>query len=205
MANSTTGHDLRVKLKKTLRPYNTYGLDSVIDLSTTLQEYSIEFTTINSGVTDGCLQFYLYPFAEKTDIYYIDNVRLEKVVNNTPEVIGKSPTGMNIPVTARINLNFITAMDNASVEAAFSTLPATNGSFAWNGNNMTYTPDSNLAYNQTYNVTVGTGAKDLAGNMLSPYSWQFTTALPSLNNLNLISNPGFESGKLTGRSTRMEQ
>src|SRR5574340_884596 len=30
VANSTTGHDLRVKLKKTLRPYNTYGLDTVI-------------------------------------------------------------------------------------------------------------------------------------------------------------------------------
>ena len=146
-------------------------------------------------MTDACLQFYFYQFAKVGDIYYIDNVRLEKINTNTPEVIGKSPTGTNIPVTARINLNFITAMDNASVEAAFSTLPATNGSFAWNGNNMTYTPDSNLAYNQIYNVTVGTGAKDLAGNMLSPYSWQFTTALPSLNNLNLISNPGFESGE----------
>ena len=79
MANSTTGHDVRLKLKKTLRPYTSYGLDTVVDLSTTMQEYSVEFTTINADVSDACLQFYLYPFAAKTDIYYIDNVRLEKV------------------------------------------------------------------------------------------------------------------------------
>ena len=83
-------------------------------------------------------------------------------------------------------------MNNASVESAFSTSPATTGSFSWSGNNMTYTPGSNFNYSTTYNVTIGSGATDLAGNVLSPYNWQFTTASSPLNNL--ISNPGFESG-----------
>ena len=47
---------------------------------------------------------------------------------------------------------------------------------------MTYTPASNLAYTRTYNVTVGTGAMDLAGNSLSvPYEWNFTTMDPGSN------------------------
>jgi len=44
---------------------------------------------------------------------------------------------------------------------------------------MTYIPDSNLAYNTSYTVTIGTGARDSAGNNLpSAYSWQFGTILP---------------------------
>ena len=82
-AYSTTGHDLRVRLNKTLRPYTNYGLDSVIDLGVAWKDYSVEFNTnITSIATDGCLQFYFYRFAEITDIYYIDNVKLEKVMVN---------------------------------------------------------------------------------------------------------------------------
>ena len=196
VANSSTGHDLRVKLNKTLRPYTSYGLNTVIDLSTTLQEYSVEFTTINSSVTDGCLQFYLNLFAEKTDIYYIDNVRLEKVIDVSPipsEVVGNAPAGTNVPVTSKILVNFSKPMNQASVQAAFLTIPATTGSFSWSGNTMTYVLGSNLNPGTTYNVTIGTGATDLTGSMLSSYNWQFTTASSPLKNL--IKNPGFESGK----------
>ena len=175
-AYSTTGHDLRVRLNKTLSPYTSYGLESLVNISTGWQDYSVEFdTTIAGKVTDACLQFYLYPYAKAGDIYYIDNVKLGNVVD-TPEITGKSPTGTNVPVTARITLNFSEAMDNASVESAFSTSPNTTGSFSWSGNNMTFTPDSNLAYSTTYNVTVGTGARNLATiTMSAPYEWNFTT------------------------------
>ena len=175
-AYSTTGHDLRVRLNKTLSPYTSYGLESLVNISTGWQDYSVEFdTTIAGKVTDACLQFYLYPYAKAGDIYYIDNVKLGNVVD-TPEITGKSPTGTNVPVTARITLNFSEAMDNASVESAFSTSPNMTGSFSWSGNNMTFTPDSNLAYSTTYNVTVGTGARNLATiTMSAPYEWNFTT------------------------------
>ena len=85
-----------------------------------------------------------------------------------PEIIGNAPTGSNIPVTSRITVNFSEAMNHTSVESAFSTSPNTTGSFSWIGNNMTYTPGSTLNFGTTYSVTIGSGAKDLAGNMLSP-------------------------------------
>lgn len=57
---------------------------------------------------------------------------------------------------------------------------------------MKYTPPTNLSYNTVYNVTVGTGAKDIAGNsMAASVTWQFTTVSMQPN---LVSNGGFESG-----------
>ena len=110
-----------------------------------------------------------------------------------PTISGNSPTGTGVSKTAHITVNFSEAMNRSSVQSSFSTIPATSGTFAWTGNNMTYVP-SNLASNTTYNVTIGTGAMDMAGNnMQSGYSWEFTTG--SMSSVNLINNPGFESGK----------
>lgn len=93
-----------------------------------------------------------------------------------PTVVGYSPTGTSVPVTTTISVTFSEAMNQASVQNAFSTSPPIIGSFSWSGNTMTFTPSSNLAYATTYSVTVGTGAKDTAGNNLqSPCNWQFKT------------------------------
>ena len=36
---------------------------------------------------------------------------------------------------------------------------------------------TNLSYNTTYSITIGTGVEDLAGNgLVNAYSWEFTTA-----------------------------
>jgi len=99
-----------------------------------------------------------------------------------PSIIDKTPIGSDIPLNAQINVAFSEAMNRTSAQGAFSIIPAINGTFNWNGNTMTFTPDLNLAPGTTYNVTVGTGAKDTAGNNLeSSYSWQFTTGSPFLN------------------------
>jgi hypothetical protein len=93
-----------------------------------------------------------------------------------PTVIGNTPTGSNVPVTTQITMTFSEAMDQASVQTAFSTSPATKGSFRWDGNTLIYTPSLNLAYRTRYTVTVGTGARDFAGNGLqSPHRRQFIT------------------------------
>ena len=110
-----------------------------------------------------------------------------------PGIIGNSPTGPNIPINSQITVTFNKSMNTTSVGSAFSTSPATNGSFSWSGNVMTYTPDANLSIGTSYNVTIGSGAMDLAGNNLLSYSWQFTTENMAVDNL--IKNPGFESGK----------
>lgn len=80
-ANSTRGHDVKVKLLKHISPFTPYGLDQTFNLGTNWQEYSVTFTTtgFTSTVNNGRLMFYLVPFAVAGDKYYIDNVRLSKV------------------------------------------------------------------------------------------------------------------------------
>jgi len=96
--------------------------------------------------------------------------------NEPPTVTGNEPTGTNVPVTTQINVTFSEVMNQTSAESAFNTSPATTGSFSWNANNMTYAPDSDLTSDTTYTVTIGTGAKDLAGNNLqTEHTWNFTT------------------------------
>lgn len=60
---------------------------------------------------------------------------------------------------------------------------------------MTFIPDLSLSYGTIYNVTIGSGAMDLAGNNMASYTWQFTTV--SSSSINLIKNPAFESGKIS--------
>ncbi|CAG0957191.1 Serine-aspartate repeat-containing protein D [Methanosarcinales archaeon] len=108
----------------------------------------------------------------------------------SPAVIGNSPIGTDVPVTARITVNFSEEMNQSSVISSFSTNPATNGSFSWIGNNMTYTPVLNLSYNTTYSVEIGTGAKDMANNMLPVYSWQFTTIPDTFQPWVISKTPG---------------
>ncbi|MCD4798616.1 MAG: Ig-like domain-containing protein, partial [Methanosarcinales archaeon] len=156
---STTGHDVNVRLIKHVSPYTNYGLNFAADLGTNWDTFTTEFTTtgFTGTVDDGRLQFWLAPFAEAGDTYYIDNVRLEKVdIQDTtpPTVTGNEPTGTDVPVSTQIHVTFSEAMDQASAESAFSTSPVTFGSFGWNGNIMTYTPNSDLTPDTTYMVTI---------------------------------------------------
>lgn len=81
LAKSTTGHDLTVKLFKHVSPYTSYGLSQTFSVGTGWQTFTTEFTTRNfaSTTNDGRFQFWLAPFVTTGDIYYIDNVRLEKL------------------------------------------------------------------------------------------------------------------------------
>jgi len=66
--------------------------------------------------------FYLAPFVEAGDIYYIDDVRLEKIgVDNTPPtVIGNTPIGTNVLVTTPITVTFSETMNQFATQSAFS-------------------------------------------------------------------------------------
>jgi len=66
-----------------------------------------------------------------------------------PAIIDKTPTETNVPVNTQIHVTFSEAMSQTSAESAFST-SATTGSFSWNGNIMTYIPDSDLTFDTTY-------------------------------------------------------
>ena len=177
-------------------PFTDYGLNQTFDLGTNWQTFTTEFTAANltATVNDSRLMFYLAPFVEAGDIYYIDDVRLEKIGIDitSPTIIGNTPTGTNVLANTPITVTFSEKMLQNAVQSAFSTSPASNGSFYWEGTKMTYIPYLNLAYDTLYTVTVGTGAKDSAGNNLqSSYSWQFRTILPKpIIDCTTISSPG---------------
>lgn len=81
-AYSSTGRDLALYVHKHGAPYTNYGLSmQQVNLETGWQEYEVEFTTSGfaSTVNDGRLRFWLAPFAKAGDVYWIDDVRLQKV------------------------------------------------------------------------------------------------------------------------------
>ncbi|MCD4810945.1 MAG: Ig-like domain-containing protein, partial [Methanosarcinales archaeon] len=180
-AYSTTGHDVTVRLLKHVSPYTAYAPDFTANLGTSWQTFTTEFTSsgFTGTVNDGRLQFWLTAFAASGDNYYIDDVRLEIVneADTTPPIVNENePRGTNVPVTTQINVTFSETMDQTSVESAFSMSPLTAGSFSWNGDTVTYTPASDLAFDTTYTVNIGTGAMDMAGNLLElPHGWEFKT------------------------------
>ncbi|MCL7414248.1 MAG: Ig-like domain-containing protein, partial [ANME-2 cluster archaeon] len=102
--------------------------------------------------------------------------------NTPPTVIGNTPTGTDVPVTTVITVTFNESMNTTSAENAFSTSPSVNGIFGWSGDTMTFTPSADLTPSTLYEVTIATGAEDLAGNPLATvYLWNFTTAAESDN------------------------
>ncbi len=96
---------------------------------------------------------------------------------NGPKVIASSPYGSNVYINSRITATFSEAMNTATVNSStFTVSPAVAGSFSWAGNKVTFTPNSNLAINTLYTVTITTGVQNQAGNnMASSYVWKFTT------------------------------
>lgn len=91
-----------------------------------------------------------------------------------------------------ISVTFSQAMNPATVQAAFSTVPASTGAFGWSGGNtvMTYTPSSNLAGTLLHSLRIESSATDAAGlAMYAPFESRFTTgasssvARPSINSV----------------------
>jgi hypothetical protein len=81
-AYSSTGADLAVYLQNHQAPYESYGLSiNQVNLGTNWQLYTVDFTTVGfSGtVNDARLRFWLAPFAQAGDLYWIDAVSLVKL------------------------------------------------------------------------------------------------------------------------------
>ena len=93
-----------------------------------------------------------------------------------PTVTASTPTGADVAISTVITATFSAAMNQTSAEDAFSISPLVNGSLGWDNDTMTFTPDADLAHSTQYDVTIGTGAEDLAGNSLEEsFAWNFTT------------------------------
>jgi hypothetical protein len=83
-AYSTTGHDLTVSMHENSAPHRSFGLsEREFDLSYNWEEFAVIFTTPDlSGFSDGRVRFWLAPYDEAGDEYFIDNVVLEAMGNS---------------------------------------------------------------------------------------------------------------------------
>ena len=131
-----------------------------------------------------------------------------------PTITAHLPKGEDVPVDTTISVTFSEEMNTTAAEKALSISPAvTAGSFSWDGNEMTFTPTSDLSNGTTYTVTIDTDAQDLAGNSLdgdgdgaaegSPtddYEWTFTTKEQDLTPPAAVTNlstSNFASSSIT--------
>lgn len=89
----------------------------------------------------------------------------------------------NVPLNKVITATFSKAMDlstiNSSTFIVKNGLVPVLGFVTYTGLDGTFTPASPLQAGATYNATITTGAKDLAGNAISTnFLWSFTTVPP---------------------------
>ncbi len=106
-----------------------------------------------------------------------------------PTVVGTDPVAgaTEVVATSAIEIRFSEPMNRTSVEASFSytdgasTWRTSDGDRTWSNASdaLTFQPAQALAYGTRYTVTVGTLARDEAGNSLNAgtdEAWAFTTA-----------------------------
>jgi hypothetical protein len=99
-----------------------------------------------------------------------------------PTVTSCSPQNQaeNVLCSVEIKITFSEGMDESSVEDAISVPFSFTES--WSGFRLTLTPDSDLDFSTQYEISIGTGAEDLAGNNLkSKYTFSFTTEEEDVN------------------------
>lgn len=102
-----------------------------------------------------------------------------------PSVIAATPApaATGVSLSTAVSVTFSEAMDQAAVNAAVSLSPSASGIVTWDQSGTLRTLQAKgLSANTQYTLTVGVGAKDLAGNALAaPYVLTFTTgAAPDL-------------------------
>jgi uncharacterized protein YkwD len=130
------------------------------------------------------LNFFLVVY----DGMYVDltgfSLQVSPVMDNTtPSVTGRfpQPNQNNVPTNAEISVTFDEALSENHVDAnslivthSGSLVPG-NVSYDDVSHSIIFLPNSALDGNTQYTVTLGDAIQDIAGNLLSPESWEFTT------------------------------
>ncbi|HUX60050.1 MAG TPA: Ig-like domain-containing protein [Ignavibacteriaceae bacterium] len=104
------------------------------------------------------------------------------VVATPPTVISTNPinTATGVPLNQKVAAAFSKTMDASTITTSTFTLmqgtTIVSGFVSYSGTTAIFAPTNNLLPNSTYNATITTGTKDLAGNALAAnYVWNFTT------------------------------
>ena len=162
--------------RPTIHPAGTVLVD-VLNPANTL--------TVTSG-TDGIPTFTMPATSSRIYVAQSQVRRLSPVV----ESISPAHDAASISPASAITVTFSREMNTATVQTAFSTVPASTGTFTWSAGNtvMTYTPSSNLSGNTLYTVRIDGSATDSNGlAMPGAFESRFTTgaasatARPSIN------------------------
>lgn len=97
-----------------------------------------------------------------------------------------------VPTNAVLSITFNEAMQKPTVDGAFSITPSVAGTVLWDDTNSlrSFQPSAPLTPSTQYTITIGTDAKDAAGNALAaPFVATFTTAAaPDTTRPTLVSN-----------------
>lgn len=102
-----------------------------------------------------------------------DDTAAPSVVSTNPSD-GDTGVGLNV----NINVTFSEAMNESATESAFTESPNINCTFTWNSasDRLTCDPATDLNPNDTYTITIDTGAEDASGNALaSDFTFTFDT------------------------------
>jgi len=99
------------------------------------------------------------------------------VIDTISPTVTYTLTGTDIEVSETLTITFSEPMNYTSVENSIIIIPDVSIlNFSWDSNTLTITFSSDLSYGTEYNVIIGTGSEDLAGNALEELnSWEFTT------------------------------
>ena len=108
-------------------------------------------------------------------------------VTSTSPAAGATGVAVSGPLTATFNEPVQPATIVFGLKTSGGATVAGATSYNASTNVATFTPTASLANSTAYTATVS-GAKDLAGNTMSPMSWSFTTAAP------VSFNPGNPTG-----------
>ncbi|MBI5207049.1 MAG: Ig-like domain-containing protein, partial [Candidatus Firestonebacteria bacterium] len=101
-------------------------------------------------------------------------ISLVNPMDNAIDVLINSSVAVSF--SEEIDVSTITTKTFYIVEGADITSTKINGIVTYSGTTAIFTPNSDLAPNTDYMVTLTTDIKDLSGNALEyPYSWSFTT------------------------------
>ncbi len=102
-----------------------------------------------------------------------------------PTISSTSATG-KVFTTSPISVTFSMAMDQASVESAFSIVDsgAVSGTFAWSDDTVTFMPDQLWKTNHAYTLTITTSAKNTVGTSLNKTFVQEFTPRINLHDVN---------------------
>ena len=113
-----------------------------------------------------------------------------------PSVVSLSPSasGTNVPTTSTVSVGFSEAVkSDSSLSITLKNGTASfSGTLSYNASTdtATFAPTAALSLSTTYTVKVT--ATDLAGNVMSPVSWSFTTGAST--NFSIWSGTGFACG-----------